>query len=126
MRRCCTPSAPRRSRRTGGHDRDKDRLLPEDDPLFLALGLADADGRLKPSRRDKYRQVEEFLRLLDTAVTEAVDKGQLRTPTPEDPLRVVDLGCGNAYLTFAAERYLTGARGLAGPPGRRGRQGAVP
>jgi len=95
-----------------GHDRDKDRLLPEDDPLFRALGLADAEGRLKPSRRDKYRQVEEFLRLLDTAVTEAVDKGQLRTPTPEDPLRVADLGCGNAYLTFAAERYLAGTRGL--------------
>ena len=95
-----------------GHDRDKDRLLPEDDPLFTALGLADADGRLKPSRRDKYRQVEEFLRLLDSAVTEAIDKGQLRRPTPEAPLRVADLGCGNAYLTFAAERYLAGVRGL--------------
>jgi hypothetical protein len=95
-----------------GHDRDKERLLPEDDPLFRALGLADADGRLKPTRRDKYRQVEEFLRLLDTAVTEAIDKGQLRTPTPEEPLRVADLGCGNAYLTFAAERYLAGVRGL--------------
>ena len=95
-----------------GHDRDKERLLPEDDPLFRALGLADADGRLKPSRRDKYRQVEEFLRLLDTAVTEAIDKGQLRRPTSEAPLRVVDLGCGNAYLTFAAERFLAGVRGL--------------
>jgi SAM-dependent methyltransferase len=95
-----------------GHDRDKDRLLPEDDPLFRALGLADAEGRLKPSRRDKYRQVEEFLRLLDTAVTEAIAKGQLRTPTPDAPLRVADLGCGNAYLTFAAERYLVGVRGL--------------
>ena len=95
-----------------GHDRDKERLLPEDDPLFRTLGLADADGRLKPTRRDKYRQVEEFLRLLDTAVTEAMDKGQLRTPTPEEPLRVADLGCGNAYLTFAAERYLAGVRGL--------------
>jgi SAM-dependent methyltransferase len=95
-----------------GHDRDKDRLLPEDDPLFRALGLADAEGRLKPTRRDKYRQVEEFLRLLDTAVSEAIDKGQLRRPTPESPLRVADLGCGNAYLTFAAERYLAGVRGL--------------
>ena len=94
------------------HDRDKDRLLPEDDPLFRALGLADADGRLKPSRRDKYRQVEEFLRLLDGAVAEAIAKGQLRRPTPEEPLRVADLGCGNAYLTFAAERFLAGVRGL--------------
>jgi len=96
-----------------GHDRDKERLLPEDDPLFRAVGLADAEGRLKPSRRDKYRQVEEFLRLLDTAVTEAIDKGQLRKPTPEEPLRVADLGCGNAYLTLAAERFLVGVRGLA-------------
>ena len=95
-----------------GHDRDKERLLPEDDPLFRALGLADADGRLKPTRRDKYRQVEEFLRLLDTAVAEAIDKGQLRRPTAEAPLRVVDLGCGNAYLTFAAERFLVEVRGL--------------
>ena len=30
------------------------------------------------------------------------EKGHLRKPTPEDPLRIVDLGCGNAYLTFAA------------------------
>jgi SAM-dependent methyltransferase len=29
------------------------------------------------------------------------------------PLRVVDLGCGNAYLTFAVYRYLTEARGLS-------------
>ena len=96
-----------------GHDRDKDRLLPEDDPLFRALGSG-RRRRAGSSRAggDKYRQVEEFLRLLDTAVTEAVDKGRLRTPTPEDPLRVVDLGCGNAYLTFAAERYLAGTRGL--------------
>jgi hypothetical protein len=31
---------------------------------------------------------------------------------PPSPLRMVDLGCGNAYLTFAAYRYLTG-RGAA-------------
>ena len=27
-------------------------------------------------------------------------------------MRIVDLGCGNAYLTFAAERYLSGVRKL--------------
>ncbi len=95
-----------------GHDRDKPRLLAEDDPVFAALGLTDAEGRIKPSRRAKHRQVEEFLRLLDATVTEALDKGHLRRPTPEEPLRVVDLGCGNAYLTFAAQRFLTQTRGL--------------
>lgn len=95
-----------------GHDRDKARLLPEDDPVFVALGISDAEGRLKPSRQAKYRQVEEFLRLLDASITDALDRGHLRRPTPEDPLRIADLGCGNAYLTFAAERYLAGVRGL--------------
>ena len=58
------------------------------------------------------RQVEEFLRLLDSAIVAAIDKGHLRRPTADDPLRVVDLGCGNAYLTFAAHRYLSDVRGL--------------
>ena len=40
------------------HDRDKGRLLPEDDPVFRALGLSDHEGRMKPSRQGKYRQVE--------------------------------------------------------------------
>ena len=95
-----------------GHDRDKPRLLPEDDPVFVALGISDGQGRLKPSRQAKYRQVEEFLRLLDASITDALDAGHLRRPTAEDPLRIVDLGCGNAYLTFAAQRYLAGVRGL--------------
>ena len=94
-----------------GHDRDKSRLLPEGDPVFKALGLTDQSGRMKPSRQAKYRQVEEFLRILDSTLTEAIDKGQLRRPTEAEPLRVVDLGCGNAYLTFTAHRFLTSVRG---------------
>jgi SAM-dependent methyltransferase len=95
-----------------GHDKAKQRLLPEDDPVLRALGISDAQGRIKPTRQAKYRQVEEFLRLLDAAIGDALAKGQLRTPTEDDPLRVVDLGCGNAYLTFAAHRYLSAVRGL--------------
>ncbi|GAA4079623.1 SAM-dependent methyltransferase [Nocardioides kongjuensis] len=95
-----------------GHDRAKERLLPGDDPVFAALGLADAQGRIKPSRMAKYRQVEDFLRILDRSVTEAIAKSRLRRPTPDEPLRVVDLGCGNGYLTFAAQRYLSERRGL--------------
>jgi SAM-dependent methyltransferase len=106
-------TAPRTQPATAerSHDRAKDRLLPEDDPLFAALGLADKDGRIKPSRQSKYRQVEEFLRILDASLTDAVGK-QVRQPTPEDPLRIVDLGCGNGYLTLAAHRFLAGRRGL--------------
>ncbi len=41
------------------HDRAKDRLLAEDDPVLVALGISDAQGRVKPTRQAKYRQVEE-------------------------------------------------------------------
>jgi SAM-dependent methyltransferase len=92
---------------TRQHDRAKDRLLPEDHPVLVALGISDAQGRVKPSRQAKYRQVEELVRLLDASLTEAIAQGRVRTPTADDPLRVVDLGCGNAYLTFAAHAYLT-------------------
>ncbi|MDN5896606.1 MAG: SAM-dependent methyltransferase [Nocardioides sp.] len=94
------------------HDKAKERLLPEDDPVLVALGISDAQGRIKPSRQAKYRQVEEFLRLLDASLTDARERGNLRRATPEEPLRIVDLGCGNAYLTFAAHRYLSHVRGL--------------
>jgi SAM-dependent methyltransferase len=73
------------------HDRTRQHLLAPDDPLFAALG-ADADKR---------RQVDAFLRLLEPTLS--------RLPA-EGPLRVVDLGCGNAYLTFAAHRLISGRR----------------
>ena len=94
------------------HDQAKERLLPEDDAVFIALGLSDKEGRLKPSRQAKYRQVEEFLRQLSAAIDDACAAKKLRRPTAEEPLRIVDLGCGNGYLTFAAQRYLTEVRGL--------------
>ncbi len=94
------------------HDRRKQRLLAADDPVLKALGISDAQGRVKPSRQAKYRQVEEFLRALGAAIDDATDAGALRVPTDDEPLRVVDLGCGNAYLTFAALRYLSAVRGL--------------
>ena len=84
------------------HDRAKPRLLADDSPTLKALGLSDTDGRIKPSRQAKVRQVEEFLRILDATVTAALAKGRLRRPTSQTPWRLVDLGCGNAYLSFAA------------------------
>lgn len=99
-------AAPSRS-----HDRAKARLLPEDDPVLRALGISDAQGRVKPSRQAKYRQVEEFLRELAASVEESLASGRI-APTTDRPLQVVDLGCGNAYLTFAAHAWLSRVRGL--------------
>jgi SAM-dependent methyltransferase len=88
------------------HDKKKDRLLDASDPFLREVGIADAKGVIKPSRQDKYKQVEEFLRLLSPALNAAIDAGQIHKPTPEQPLRITDLGCGHAYLTFAAHQFL--------------------
>jgi SAM-dependent methyltransferase len=88
------------------HDRVKSRLLSSSDPFLREVGISDDEGRIKPSRQDKYRQVEEFLRLLVPALTSAIDAGHIEKPSVEKPLSIVDLGCGNAYLTFAAHQYL--------------------
>jgi hypothetical protein len=88
------------------HDRTKQRLLSGSDPLFTELGISDSQGNVKPSRMDKYKQVEEFLRILNPALSGAISAGQIPSPTPLKPLRIVDLGCGHAYLTFAAHQFL--------------------
>ena len=70
------------------HDRAKQWLLDPGDPLFRVIG----------GNAAKRRQIDAFLRALEAILPDEL-------PTP---LRVVDLGCGNAYLTFAAYRYLAG------------------
>jgi SAM-dependent methyltransferase len=90
---------------TGAHDRTKPRLVDPRLPFLEALGVTTGTGAVKGTRQDKYRQVEEFVRVLDPVVRAALDEGRL----PHRPLRVVDLGCGNAYLTFAAYHHLASA-----------------
>ena len=93
------------------HDRNKSRLLDSSDPFLISVGISDAKGNIKPSKSDKYKQVEEFLRLLTPTLTAAISAGHIHTPTDSEPLTIVDLGCGHAYLTFAAHQYLR-AKGI--------------
>jgi hypothetical protein len=88
------------------HDRKKARLLAASDPFLIEVGISDASGNVKPSRSDKYLQVEEFLRLLVPTLNSAIEAKQIAKPTPDKPLVIADLGCGNAYLTFAVHQYL--------------------
>ena len=81
------------------HDRVKNTVLSEGDdvPFLRAIGLMRTDGRIKADRRRKFQQINAFLQML----SEIDEMAQL----PE-PIRMVDFGCGNAYLTFAAYHYL--------------------
>jgi len=88
------------------HDRSKARLLDPSDPFLIEVGISDSAGKVKASKNDKYLQVEEFLRLLVPSLNSAIAAGHIAKPTAALPLSIVDLGCGHAYLTFAAHQYL--------------------
>lgn len=82
------------------HDRQKSLLLTAEDaaPFLKAVGIMTQDGRIRADMQGKFRQINEFLRLVEQT-------GELEHFTTL-PLHVVDCGCGNAYLTFAFYYYL--------------------
>jgi len=81
------------------HDRVKQRLIEPDAPFLELLGMA-RDGSINPSAQGKWRQIGEFLRLLSSLPA-------FEAMRDEPTLRLADLGCGNAYLTFATYHYVT-------------------
>jgi SAM-dependent methyltransferase len=82
------------------HNRVKDVPLPEGraDQLLEVMGIMSADGRVKPTMRAKYTQINEFLKQLDHALAQLA---------PSDrALTILDAGCGASYLTLAVHHYL--------------------
>lgn len=88
------------------HDRHKDRLLNEENaaPFLKAVGILTQDGRIRADMQRKYKQVNEFLRLVDETASFSAWAGS--------PIRIVDFGCGSGHLTFAMYYYLREALGL--------------
>jgi SAM-dependent methyltransferase len=78
------------------HDRDKSRLL-RDEAFLQHLGILDPAGNPRPRMSDKYRQIHHFIELLAPA---------FRALSGNSRVRVVDMGSGKGYLTFAAYAYL--------------------
>ncbi len=86
----------------GGHDRAKDRAVSLDPRWLGALGVLDAKGRPKRGMEAKRRQIHRFAELLEHLLGKA-----------SGPLRLVDMGCGKGYLTFAAYELLRQRDGAA-------------
>ncbi len=86
------------------HDRSKNTILSEgeDIPFLKVMGVMRADGRIKADHRSKFQQINAFLKILAE-----VDE----IATLPEPVRMIDFGCGNAYLTFAAYHYLVNILG---------------
>ncbi len=88
------------------HNRPRNYILEASKaPYLQELGIVDGKGRVRDSKQGKFRQLQNFIRVLDPLVTKAGLRDRER-------LRVVDIGCGKAYLTFALHDYCNQVLGI--------------
>ena len=82
------------------HNRSKNRIIADGIPcdFLIRLGVMDKDGRVYKKHYAKYRQINRYLEIVDDALS--------YLPQTDRPLRIIDFGCGKAYLTFALYYYL--------------------
>jgi len=85
---------------SSGHDRDKKRLIGTENRAYLhALNITDDKGIVLKSAQDKYRQINKYVEILSSLI-QGIAPGQLN--------KIVDMGSGKGYLTFALYDYLIG------------------
>lgn len=80
------------------HNRQKIRPFSEQarDPFFRVIGLSDAEGLIIPQMRSKFRQINQFLGILENTIPKHSNR----------QLHILDCGSGSAWLTFSAYHYL--------------------
>ena len=92
------PSSPDRAPAlTPGHVKRQPLAVDQPNAFLEAIGIMTAEGAVRAGMQAKFRQVNEFLRIIGRVV-EGFETAA--------PIRLVDCGCGLAYLSFAAFHYL--------------------
>ncbi|WDR05393.1 SAM-dependent methyltransferase [Devosia rhodophyticola] len=84
---------------SASHDRAKNRLIaPEGKSYLHALKITDAQGNVLKAAQDKYRQINKMVEIFAPLI-QAIPADRLH--------KIVDMGSGKGYLTFALFDYLT-------------------
>lgn len=81
------------------HNKKKEYALNEGEEIdfLIYLGVMTKDRKIVKSKYNKFRQINKYLELLKSSIDSL--------PT-DRPLKIVDFGCGKAYLTFALYYYI--------------------
>lgn len=85
------------------HDRQKNRIIGAAKSYLHDLGITDAAGLVVKASQDKYRQINKFVEIISGLIAEV---------SPDKIKRVIDMGSGKGYLTFALYDYMTTTLGL--------------
>lgn len=92
-------NASPRATAPAAHDRTKAHPISATAPWLAALGVTNYRGQPREGMADKFRQIQKFSEVITHLVAEA---GLDSAPS----LRVVDMGSGKGYLTFAVAALL--------------------
>lgn len=80
------------------HDKLKERKIGDSSKAYLhKLNLTDAEGKVFKNAQDKWKQINHYIELLSTSLKELPAK---------EKIKVVDMGAGKGYLTFALYDYI--------------------
>jgi SAM-dependent methyltransferase len=80
------------------HDKQKERKLGSSTKGYLhELKLTNATGTVYKNAQDKWKQINHYIEILSSTLEELPEK---------DKLKIVDMGSGKGYLTFALYDYL--------------------
>ena len=86
------------------HDHAKKRLIESQGKGYLhELKITDAEGNVYKNAQDKYKQINHYVDILSSLIKEI---------PAENLKKVVDMGSGKGYLTFALYDYLTNVLNL--------------
>ncbi len=106
----------------GPHNRVKELPLMEGraDRVLQVMGIMTADGKVRPTMRGKFTQINEFLKLLEHVLGEVVKSQNMPSGAPAPlgmapsgpPLQILDCGCGASYLTIATHHWLNDVKGI--------------
>jgi len=94
------------------HDREKHHLIPVETAWLRALGIVGENRRPLQGQAPKFKQINHFSEIIKSLVGEAFDADSAQGSGASAPsgstrmLRVVDMGSGKGYLTFALATLL--------------------
>ena len=87
------------------HDREKVRFVNPQSFYLQALGITTDRGEIRDKQQDKWKQINKFVEIL----ANLFENSELRD---RHSVKMVDMGSGKGYLTFAAYDYFKNILGL--------------